>query len=226
MKKVQREFLGVCAGLLCSVSAQAVQVTIGNNVIDRAVKDTAATTYVSYESFGAAAIGESLSTWSIYAESFSNGLKITPLLFEFLTGTPDNTNNDFVLRGIGETITIGVADSSYLDLTFNVQEGSAAITSSNYYFGWKDGGQTTANTGVISWDVSGADFDVAALDGNSTQNVTVADIGNSLSFNNFLGSRIYSFEAKTTAVATPAPGMAMLLGLAGTFVALRRKRAG
>ena len=72
---------------------------------------------------------------------------------------------------------------------------------------------------------SGADFDVAAFDGNSTQNVTAADIGNALSFNNFLGSRIYSFDAKTTAVATPAPGMGMLTGLAGLFIAVRRKRA-
>lgn len=147
------------------------------------------------------------------------------MLFEFLTGTPDNTNNDFVLRGIGETITVPAANTQYLDMTFNVQEGSAAITSANYYFGWKDGGQTTANTGIISWDGSGADFDVAAFDGNSTQNVTAADIGNALSFNNFLGSRIYSFDAKTTAVATPAPGMGMLTGLAGLFIAVRRKRA-
>lgn len=62
MKIVRKVLLAASAALICSVSAQAAQVVIGNNVIDRAVKDTAATTYVSYESFGAAAIGESLST--------------------------------------------------------------------------------------------------------------------------------------------------------------------
>ena len=46
-------------------SAQAAPVTIGNPLVVGSFKDLAATTYVSEISFGVAAIGAELSTWSI-----------------------------------------------------------------------------------------------------------------------------------------------------------------
>lgn len=198
-----------------SAPLQAAEIIVGNDLLPRGYKDGASTTYVSYDGFGVAAIGSEISAWSMYAHGGTVGANITPLLFEYVSGS------NFTLRAIGETYTVG-STGLHTDIAFNVQAGSASILSSDYYFGWKDGTQTSANTGVISMDLGGGSFSVAALSGNSTQNVTGSDVGTDLTFGNFLGTRIYSFQAKTAdAVAAnvplAAPYVLMLAGLLGGY---------
>ena len=196
-------------------SAQAAPVTIGNPLVVGSFKDLAATTYVSEISFGVAATGAELSTWSIFAHSGTVGRNITPLLLELVGGA------NYALRAIGQTHTIASTGVN-TGFAFNVHEGSAAITGSNFFFGWKDGTQTSANQGVISFG-GGASLTVLALTGNPTQNITGTDIGSSLEFGKFLGNRSYAFQATATA-AVPEPGMLAVFGLGLIGLGLARRR--
>jgi hypothetical protein len=56
---------------------------------------------------------------------------------------------DYTVRAIGETQLVGASNIAYTDLPFNVQAGDSQIYNASYFFGWKDGGQTFANQGVI-----------------------------------------------------------------------------
>ncbi len=169
--------------------ACASTVTVGNSIINRGTLDSASTAYVWLTGFGGDAIGKTLSTWSYYAGSGASGRSITPLLLEFTSG------EDYTLRAIGETQALS-SGSAHTDLASNLQEGSASINNANFYFGWKDGTQTIANQGVITWSSAGGGNSALALSGNSSQNITGSDIRNTLTFGNTaLGNRTYSFQA-------------------------------
>ncbi len=128
-------------------NAAAAPITIGNPIVPGGITDGAQTTYVAKASFGVGAIGSELQTWSLHAHTGTSGRSITPILLELISGA------NYALRAIGETQTVGGGISLGVNtgIAFNVQEGSAAITSGNFFFGWKDGGQTFANAGVINF---------------------------------------------------------------------------
>ncbi len=193
------------------------QVTIGNPIVDHNNRDGAQTTYLfAVQSFGSGANGYTLSTWSFYANAGTTGEQITPLLFE-------NVGGNIILRAIGTTQTV-TANTAYIDLAFGPVEGSALIDSANFYFGWKDGSQTSPNQGVISFDSSGGGA-MYALSGNSMENITGIDIGNAYDFSNNVTGRVYSVSA-TAIEAIPEPAnVATFVGaLAVGVVAWRRRR--
>lgn len=198
--------------------AQATPVTVGNPLVPGSLKDGAATTYVSEQSFGVAAIGTEVSIWSIFAHSGTIGRNITPLLLELIGG------ENYALRAIGQTRTIASTGLN-TNFAFDTQEGSAAITGGNFVFGWKDGTQTSTNQGVISFG-GGAPSTMRALTGNSTQNITGTDVGTTLAFGNFLSNRSYAFQATTAdVVVVPEPGILAIFGfgLVGLGLARRKK---
>jgi len=200
---------------LCAKSVEAAPITIGNPLVPGGFTDSASTTYVAEASFGAGAIGSELQTWSLNANN--TGRSITPILLELISGA------NYARRAIGETQTVGGGISLGVNtaIAFNVQEGSAAITSGNFFFGWKDGGQTSANQGVINFTGTGG-FNIRALTGNSSQNLTSADIGASLAFGNNLGARGYAFEA-TADLPISEPGMLAIFGLGLIGLGLTRR---
>jgi autotransporter-associated beta strand protein len=159
--------------------------TIGNS------RDSASTTYVYIQdTLAPETVGSSVQTWGLAAASGTAGRSVTPLLFE-------KVGSSYVLRAIGatRTPTAGTADQTF---DFDVQEGSAEIRNSHFYFGWKDGTQTSSNQGVISWDPGSGAMTTVALGGNSSQNITATDIGTALSFDNTsLGDRSYRFSVGT-----------------------------
>jgi hypothetical protein len=203
--------------IFCSLifTTQLVSATvIGNPLISNGPKDGASTTYVSHESFGNSAINDSLISWGFYSSGDNDLKKLTPLLYELDSG------NGYILRAIGATVTV-TSNTLFDNLDFDTQVGDSTIYTSNYYFGWKDGSQTSYNTGVINYG-TGSSYTMASLASNSSQNITGADIGTTLNFNNLLGDRLYSYKA-TTGVAplvpVPAPGGILLLSLGFVLIA-------
>ncbi|MDB6019511.1 MAG: hypothetical protein JWR19_4000 [Pedosphaera sp.] len=189
-----------------ALPASQAQSTIGLGIGSEGSDiDGAATTYVyTQQGFGSATIGSSLSAWAFYSGNFFATRSITPLLFEY-----SGTGNDYVLRAVGAAVTVS-AHTAYSDLPFDVQFGSTLIANGNYFFGWKDGTLTSANSGVISWDTIDGGNSTYALTANSSQDITSADLGNTLSFDNTsLGNRTYQFQA--TVVSTPEPSFSLWL---------------
>ena len=148
--------------------------------------------------FGASGVGHFVDTWGFYGGG-TTGRSVTPLLLEHTGG------NNYTLRAIGQTRTVGsggIVTGLNANLPFNTQTGSSFIANASYYLGWKDGTQTSANQGVINFDTSGPSnfpfqsLRYAALSGNSSQNITGANIGSALSFGNAsLWARRYSLQA-------------------------------
>ncbi|PKB79876.1 MAG: hypothetical protein BZY88_10825 [SAR202 cluster bacterium Io17-Chloro-G9] len=169
-------------------------------------------------------MGHPLTTWRFFAHSGTTNRSITPLLLESTGGT------DYVLRAIGQTHTVGAggifASATSPALAFNVQAGDATIHNANYRFGWKDGTQTSANQGVISFDVGGSSSvtTLTAPGVNSSRNLTGSDIGSSFTFTNGPLFRTYSFEATAANIfsdfsfgsGTPFGGNTVLAGVTVT----------
>ena len=197
--------VALLAVLLLALAALGMQTisaassTVGNALSLRCCADGAQTTFVHEQSFGAATVGGALTTWSFYSHPGTNGRNLTPLLLESAGG------GNYTVRAIGQTRQVGtggiVENGANTGLAFNTQAGDPTIVNGNYFFGWKDGSQTSANQGVISFGTSGAGFNMRALNGNSSQNITAANIGSTLPFGNFLGTRAYSFQATAATTA-------------------------
>lgn len=162
--------------------------TIGKEAISRANVDTATTSFIYSGISLSNIVGRYVDQYTIYAQGTNRS--ITPLLCEY-TGS----GNDYYLRGYGASRFITVAGA--YTFNFYLQSGSSYIANSNYRFGWKDGTATTANQGVLSFDVDGTQT-VAALTGNSAMDIP--DPGQIMTFGNTaVGSRTYSINiSKTT----------------------------
>lgn len=116
--------------------------TIGNPVIERTYYDTCVgCSFVLATPF--APNSGTLTTWSFYADT--TGGSITPILY---TQTP---GGDFVIAGIGTTRTVtSLGVNTY---AFGLTAGVNAVTGSNFYFGYRDGGASfgSGNGGTVSF---------------------------------------------------------------------------
>jgi hypothetical protein len=113
--------------------------TIGNPVVDAPLVDGAVGSLFVQTSSPFTEAGDVVS-WRF----FNGGVptrEFTPLLLE-------KVGSDYLIRGIGTTINSN--GSGEQNFAFNLAAGSANV-GANYYFGWKDGGQGTNNTGVAEW---------------------------------------------------------------------------
>lgn len=183
------------------VGVAPAQVVVGNSIVDRGGIDTATTTFVlSSQGFGAGAIGENLLSWSYF--SGTNGLSLTPVLFEY-TGT----GADFTVRGIGASVTTSLG--AQVDLPFDLVSGSSAITNANFFFGWKDGTPGTPNTGSILFDDNGGDPQVVYIGAGGPSGFVVS---NTFSFDGGTLNRTYSLSGSTAAI--PEPSVTALFALA------------
>ncbi len=114
--------------------------TIGNPVIERVDHDTCVGCSFALATPFAPASG-TLSTWSFFADT--TGRSITPILYTL-------TGGQFDIVGIGTTrtvTTLGVNTDP-----FGLVTGTDAVTGSNFYFGYRDGGAIfgTGNEGTVS----------------------------------------------------------------------------
>jgi hypothetical protein len=211
--------VGIVAIFVVALGARA-QVSVGYGVATQgATSDSAATSYVFLQGFGAGGAGLTLSSWSFSTATFVGARDITPLLWESTGGT------NFVLRAIGGTVN-ATGDTVYSGVAFNLQSGSSLIGNANYYFGWKDGTTTSPNTGVISWDDLVSSTQTAYSWGNSVGdnnagNITSANLGSTFVMGNVgLGERTYRFTA--TAIPEPAH-VAMAFALCCLAAAVRMR---
>ena len=203
--------LGFLIALTAGIVSGSGPETIGEPLVSRNYIDSAHTAYVYKTGFGSSAVGHTVDTWGFFAGGFDepniSGGNVTPLLLERVVG------DSYVLKAIGQTVAVPV-EGLYANLPFDTQEGDATITSANFYIGWKDGTQTSHNFpptagskgGITNFNRPGGfpSGVYTALNGNSSQNITVADIGSTLTFGNIsLGLRQYSLQA--TAVETAPP---------------------
>ena len=206
--------LGFLIALTAGIVSGSGPETIGEPLVSRNYIDSAHTAYVYKTGFGSSAVGHTVDTWGFFAGGFDepniSGGNVTPLLLERVVG------DSYVLKAIGQTVAVPV-EGLYANLPFDTQEGDATITSANFYIGWKDGTQTSHNFpptagskgGIINFNRPGGfpSGVYTALNGNSSQNITVADIGLTLTFgNNSLGLRQYSLQASAVETAPPDIG--------------------
>ncbi len=172
--------------------------TIGNPVIERTYIDTCDGCSFALETPLTPDSGALLS-WSFYADT--TGRSITPILYTL-------TGGNFVIVGIGTTqtvTTLGVNTDP-----FGLVAGTAAITGSNFYFGYRDGGTTlgSGNPGTVSISdsVTGALMYYFGNGLPSPENVGIS-VGQTMvlgSVQDGLLSRNYSISVTTEAVPEPA----------------------
>jgi len=216
---VRRFSIGLVLTLALGLTARA-QVTIGPGIGSEGGNlDGAQTSYVFIgQGFGAGAVGLTLTSWDFFSGNTGGSLSVTPLLFQ------EDLDGNFTLMAIGASVT-PPANTAVTNLAFNPQVGSAAITNANFYFGWKDGTQTTHNSGVISWNSIGGPESADALTGNSTQNLTSANVGTEITMGNTsLGDRTYQFDAFATSTVPEPSNFTLLAGLVGLGGALFIRR--
>lgn len=131
-----------------STAASAADVIVGNDLIERSKNDrTPGSVFVLPKTLN---LGFSLSGWSVF-DINSNGssrYSITPLLLQ------QGSDSSFTVQGLGTT---QVSDGSGIQsFDFGLMSGTNEITSSNFFFGWKDGTSGTNNAGVIDYDDGGS----------------------------------------------------------------------
>ena len=189
--------------------------TIGNPVIERTYIDTCDGCSFALDAPLAPGSGALLS-WSFYADT--TGRSITPILYTL-------TGGNFVIVGIGATrtvTTLGVNTDP-----FGLVAGTDAVTGSNFYFGYRDGGASlgSGNPGTVSISDS-ATGTLMYYFGNglpSPENVGIA-VGQTMVLGSVGGgilSRNYSISATT---AVPEPATIAFTGLGLLAVGLLGRR--
>lgn len=182
--------------------------TVGNAIVARGFTDSAnGSVFLHDEPFSASG---TLQSWSFFhQETFP---QITPVLFEAVGG-------QYRITGIGATRPVtGSGDSTY---AFELVAGSASV-GPNSFFGWKDGGNGTNNTGAPEWTDGGVAVDW--LGGGHT-NFAVNGV-----FNVALGlNRTYSVSASTVdgasvgveTIGNPVVDRPILDGASGSLFVMR-----
>lgn len=210
--------VGLIVGLNIASTGNA-QVTVGAGVATQGTANDSSSgqVYIYSETFGAGAVGHTLDTWSFRSGGQSGATReVTPLLLEFSSG------NNYTIRAIGTTVSS--SPSTLYTQSFGAIHGSVDIDTTNFYFGWKDGGLETSNAGVISWAGSHS-ATAGSFSGSGGIALTSGVIDTNVSLGTALGVRGYRFSA-TTLSAVPEPS-AFALIMGGGILALtatRRRR--
>jgi len=123
-------------------------------------------------------------SWRFYSDnSVAVGRKITPLIFK-------KVGDDYEITGIGRTRSSDGSGVQSFD--FDLVSGSAEVAASGYYFGYKDGDNTTDTKGVVEHDQNTSDVIIWFGENKAGQMV----VGHSFSINLTL-NRTYSIEVST-----------------------------
>jgi hypothetical protein len=126
----------------------------------------------------------SVLSWRFFSDDSSAvGRLITPLIFK-------KVGDNYKIMGIGQTRTN--AGTGLQSFDFGLVSGSAAVEDSDYYFGYKDGDNSTDNTGVIEHDQNTSDI-IIWFGGDKAGQILV---GEELQTDLTLG-RTYSIEVTT-----------------------------
>ena len=199
--------------VLCSLPATSVHAgTIGQDLIDHSLQDTAAGSIFAYnsESFPAS---EMVTSWSVYSDV---GGVVTPLIFEMVGG-------EYIIRGVGTSRTSDASGIQTFD--FDVTAGSAMVQP-GYLLGWKDGTDADATqTGVIDLEIgapSTGDYQWF-VGGHSGDLTDGSNLGVGV---NLIGTygQVRDYSVQFTTIPEPSACVLLGLGMLSLLGYTRRRR--